>query len=49
VNGVYDNTGYTLRGHVFSNENGYYEIESIEPEVNPGDRRQILFSFIVRY
>jgi protocatechuate 3,4-dioxygenase beta subunit len=31
VNGEYDNVGYTLRGHVFSNEAGYYQIESIEP------------------
>jgi protocatechuate 3,4-dioxygenase beta subunit len=31
VNGEYDNVGYTLRGHVFTDENGYYQIESIEP------------------
>jgi protocatechuate 3,4-dioxygenase beta subunit len=31
VNGEYDNQGYTLRGHVFSDQNGYYQIESIEP------------------
>ena len=31
VNGEYDNNGYTLRGHVLTNEDGYYQIESIEP------------------
>jgi len=31
VNGEYDNVGYILRGHVLTNENGYYQIESIEP------------------
>lgn len=34
--GVYDNIGYRLRGHVFSDENGYYEIESIEPGIYTG-------------
>lgn len=29
--GEYDNIGYTLRGHQFTNENGFYSIESIEP------------------
>jgi protocatechuate 3,4-dioxygenase beta subunit len=31
MNGVYDNAGYTLRGHAITNEDGYYEIETIEP------------------
>lgn len=31
VDGEYDNDGYTLRGHVFTNQDGYYQIESIEP------------------
>ena len=31
VNGEYDNTGYTLRGHVFSDSDGNYAIETIEP------------------
>lgn len=31
VNGEYDNTGYTLRGHLFSDANGNYALESIEP------------------
>jgi len=31
VNGEYDNVGYRLRGHLFTDENGYYALESIEP------------------
>lgn len=31
VNGNYDNTGYKLRGHTFTDERGFYTIESIEP------------------
>ena len=36
ANGVYDNLGYTLRGHVFTDETGYYEIVTIEPGPYPG-------------
>ncbi|MGD9048589.1 MAG: dioxygenase [Anaerolineae bacterium] len=31
VDGVYDNAGYRLRGHVFSDQQGNYGLESIEP------------------
>jgi protocatechuate 3,4-dioxygenase beta subunit len=31
ADGEYDNIGYTLRGHQFTDENGYYSVESIEP------------------
>jgi protocatechuate 3,4-dioxygenase beta subunit len=31
VNGEYDNVGYTLRGHVFTDDEGNYALESIEP------------------
>jgi protocatechuate 3,4-dioxygenase beta subunit len=31
VNGEYDNVGYTLRGHLFTDANGNYALESIEP------------------
>jgi protocatechuate 3,4-dioxygenase beta subunit len=31
VNGEYDNVGFTLRGHLFTDENGNYALESIEP------------------
>ena len=36
VDGEYDNAGYRLRGHVFTDGNGYYEIESIEPGIYTG-------------
>jgi len=36
VNGEYDNVGYILRGHVFTDENGYYTLESIEPTAYTG-------------
>ena len=36
VNGVYDNAGYTLRGHVFSDAMGNYTITSIEPTAYTG-------------
>jgi protocatechuate 3,4-dioxygenase beta subunit len=31
VDGQYDNVGFTLRGHVFSDQDGFYLLESIEP------------------
>lgn len=31
IDGEYDNIGYTLRGHVFTDQDGFYTIESIEP------------------
>jgi protocatechuate 3,4-dioxygenase beta subunit len=31
AHGEYDNVGYRLRGHVFTDENGVYSIETIEP------------------
>jgi hypothetical protein len=36
MNGVYDNAGYTLRGHAITNQDGYYEIETIEPGLYTG-------------
>jgi protocatechuate 3,4-dioxygenase beta subunit len=36
ANGVYDNAGYTLRGHVLADENGGYAIETIAPGEYPG-------------
>jgi protocatechuate 3,4-dioxygenase beta subunit len=36
ANGVYDNAGYTLRGHVLADESGRYAIESIVPGEYPG-------------
>lgn len=31
TNGVYDNAGYKLRGHQFTDENGMYRLETIVP------------------
>jgi protocatechuate 3,4-dioxygenase beta subunit len=36
ANGDYDNQGYTLRGHVFSDQDGSYTLETIEPGRYPG-------------
>jgi protocatechuate 3,4-dioxygenase beta subunit len=37
--GVYDNSGYTLRGHFFSDEEGYWQLETIVPGLYPGRTR----------
>ena len=39
--GVYDNTGYRLRGHQFSDASGRYRLETIVPGVYPGRTRHI--------
>lgn len=39
--GVYDNVGYKLRGHQFTDENGRYTLETILPGVYPGRTRHI--------
>lgn len=39
--GVYDNRGYRLRGHQFTDENGRYRLETILPGVYPGRTRHI--------
>jgi protocatechuate 3,4-dioxygenase beta subunit len=39
--GVYDNVGYRLRGHQFTNEEGRYTLETILPGVYPGRTRHI--------
>ena len=39
--GVYDNQGYRLRGHQFTDENGRYQLETIVPGVYPGRTRHI--------
>lgn len=38
-NGVYDNSGYTLRGHFFSDEAGRYSLETIMPGLYLGRTR----------
>jgi protocatechuate 3,4-dioxygenase beta subunit len=39
--GVYDNEGYTMRGHQFTDEDGRYELETIVPGLYPGRTRHI--------
>jgi protocatechuate 3,4-dioxygenase beta subunit len=36
MNGVYDNSGFTLRGHAITGEDGYYDMETIEPGLYTG-------------
>lgn len=39
--GNYDNSGYRLRGHQFTNAKGVYRLETIVPGVYPGRTRHI--------
>lgn len=39
--GNYDNTGYRLRGHLYSDANGRYSIQTIMPGLYPGRTRHI--------
>jgi protocatechuate 3,4-dioxygenase beta subunit len=39
--GQYDNNGYTLRGHEFTDANGYYSLETILPGLYPGRTEHI--------
>ena len=39
--GGYDNTGYRLRGHQFTDETGHYTLETVVPGVYPGRTRHI--------
>jgi len=36
ANGNYDNAGYTLRGHIFTDKDGRYQIQTIVPGPYPG-------------
>ena len=40
-NGQYDNEGYRLRGHQFTDANGNYRLETIVPGLYPGRTRHI--------
>ncbi|MEN3793081.1 intradiol ring-cleavage dioxygenase [Fulvimarina sp. MAC3] len=40
-NGAYDNSGYRLRGHQFSDQNGRWRLETILPGLYPGRTRHI--------
>jgi protocatechuate 3,4-dioxygenase beta subunit len=39
--GGYDNTGYLLRGHQFSDAEGRYQLETVVPGIYPGRTRHI--------
>jgi protocatechuate 3,4-dioxygenase beta subunit len=39
--GVYDNAGYTLRGHQYTDENGQYTLETVVPGQYPGRTEHI--------
>jgi protocatechuate 3,4-dioxygenase beta subunit len=41
--GVYDNTGFTLRGHQFADESGHYQLETVVPGIYPGRTEHIHF------
>ena len=41
ANGVYDNTGYTLRGHQFTDSQGRYFLETVMPGEYPGRTEHI--------
>ncbi len=39
--GAYDNTGFRLRGHLFTDEQGRYQLETIVPGEYPGRTQHI--------
>ncbi|MEX0784404.1 MAG: dioxygenase [Dehalococcoidia bacterium] len=39
--GDYDNAGYTLRGHQFTDADGHYRLETVVPGLYPGRTRHI--------
>lgn len=39
--GVYDNVGYSLRGHQFTDDQGGYRLETIVPGLYPGRTRHV--------
>ena len=39
--GAYDNAGYRMRGHQFTDENGRYSLETVLPGLYPGRTRHI--------
>jgi len=40
-NGAYDNAGYTLRGHQYADQNGYYTPNTVVPGLYPGRTEHI--------
>jgi len=43
ANGEYDNSGYTLRGHQFTDANGFYSLTTVVPGIYPGRTEHIHF------
>lgn len=43
ANGSYDNSGYTLRGHQFTDENGRFQLTTVVPGLYPGRTEHIHF------
>jgi protocatechuate 3,4-dioxygenase beta subunit len=43
ANGKYDNAGYTLRGHQYTDENGRFELTTVVPGIYPGRTEHIHF------
>jgi protocatechuate 3,4-dioxygenase beta subunit len=43
ANGNYDNAGYTLRGHQFTDEKGFYQLTTVVPGLYPGRTEHIHF------
>ena len=41
VNGAYDNTGFTFRGHQYTNDQGEFTLSTIVPGLYPGRTRHI--------
>jgi protocatechuate 3,4-dioxygenase beta subunit len=41
ASGAYDNTGYDLRGHQYTDANGYYTLTTVVPGLYPGRTRHI--------
>lgn len=41
ANGAYDNSGYRLRGHLFTDAQGNYRLETVVPGLYPGRTRHI--------
>lgn len=43
ASGQYDNTGYTLRGHQYTDKNGRYQLTTVVPGLYPGRTEHIHF------
>jgi len=43
ANGVYDNSGYILRGHQYTDSNGRFELITVVPGIYPGRTEHIHF------